>query len=110
MAERCGLKKMVNILLLLTWSVGIVLFSQFTLAALPGESDAGAIEEAREEEAVGYTTMTLSRNEQVDDRCQKKYPFLRVDSIQGGGALPSKIQAEGPAGRRARRIASGLGC
>lgn len=115
MVERYGFKRAVNVFLSITWSAtwsaGILLISQAALAASHGESVPETIEASREEEEVSYTTMTSPRGQQQSDRCGKKSLFLRVGSIQPGGSeLPSEIHAEGPAGRRARAIASGLGC
>ncbi len=64
----------------------------------------------REGELIWYTTMTLDQSQQVVDRFQKKYPFIKPTLFRtGGGPLLNKIFTEARGGLNAWDVAVGRG-
>ncbi len=64
----------------------------------------------REGELIWYTTMTLDQSQQVVDRFQKKYPFIKPTLFRtGGGPLLNKIFTEARGGLYAWDVAVGRG-
>jgi iron(III) transport system substrate-binding protein len=76
-----------------------------------GDSNAKLIEGAKKEgEAVWYTTTTLDQSQQVVERFEKKYPFVKVTLFRtGGGPLLNKILTETRGGLNAWDVAVGRG-
>ena len=96
----------------------ILIFQPFNLLTLAspyswaqGGPDPRVVEAAKKEgEVIWYTTMTLDQSQQVADRFQKKYPFLKPILFRtGGGPLLNKILTETRAGRHAWDILVGRG-
>jgi iron(III) transport system substrate-binding protein len=71
--------------------------------------DPKLIEGAKKEgEMIFYTTMTLDQSEEVVDRFQKKYPFIKPTLFRtGGGPLLNKIFTEARGGRHAWDVVVG---
>ena len=64
----------------------------------------------KEGEVTWYSTMTLDQSQQVVDRFQKKYPFIKPNLFRtGGGPLLNKILTEARGGRHAWDVAVGRG-
>jgi iron(III) transport system substrate-binding protein len=82
-------------------------------ASSAGQADPSAklIEGAKKEgEVVWYTTTTLDQSQQVVERFQKKYPFIKVTLFRtGGGPLLNKIITETRGGLNGWDVVVGRG-
>jgi len=76
-----------------------------------GAPNPKTIEGAKKEgELIWYTTMTLDQSQQVVERFQKKYPFIKPTLFRtGGGPLLNKIFTEARGGLYAWDVAVGRG-
>jgi iron(III) transport system substrate-binding protein len=87
----------------------LIVSLDFGLATRPAEAQ--NVEAGKKEGAVvWYTSMTLEQSQQVADRFQKKYPFIKPTLYRaGGGALLNRILTEARAGRFAWDVVTGRG-
>ena len=100
--------KLLVVLCLLGAAVGL---RPAVAQAAQADPQAKLIEGAKKEgEVVWYTTTTLDQSQQVVERFQKKYPFVKATLFRtGGGPLLSKILTEARGGLYAWDVVVGRG-
>jgi iron(III) transport system substrate-binding protein len=100
--------KLLVVLCLLGAAVGL---RPAVAQAAQADPQAKLIEGAKKEgEVVWYTTTTLDQSQQVVDRFQKKYPFVKATLFRtGGGPLLNKILTEARGGLYAWDVVVGRG-
>lgn len=93
----------------LIFAAAMTLFFATRSAHSQSNPDPKLVEGAKKEgEMIFYTTMTLDQSKEVEDRFQKKYPFIKPTLFRtGGGPLLNKILTEARGGRYAWDVVVG---